>query len=141
MAANLPMVNIKLSPASGLSPGVYSKVKLIVRDEPTAAATAPGNPNKTSLPAAGIRWCGNLRTKQPQGQQRQDQFDPREQAQGHREAQAKQFAEEEASKSKANKLPSPKPIKSVNTFNPIAGPPRFPPSEVTIPAKSSCVMS
>src|SRR5260370_38130088 len=103
MAANLPMVNIKLSPASGLSPGVYSKVKLIVRDEPTAAATAPGNPNKTSLPAAGIRWCGDLRTKQPQGQQRQDQFDPREQAQGHREAQAKQFAEEEAAKPKANK--------------------------------------
>src|SRR5713226_90777 len=65
-------------------------------------ATAPSRPNKTSLPPAGICWCGNLRTKQPQGEQRQDQFDPREQAQGHPEAEAKQFAEDKASKSKAN---------------------------------------
>src|SRR5471030_3036014 len=39
------------------------------------------------------------------------------------------------------RLPTPKPTNKVNTFKPMDCPGRFPPSEVTIPPKSGCVMS
>src|SRR5258708_3517441 len=39
------------------------------------------------------------------------------------------------------RLPRPKPVKSRKTLSPIACPPRLPPSVVTMPASSGCVMS
>ena len=39
------------------------------------------------------------------------------------------------------RLPSPKPTKSVKTFKPMACPGRWPLREVTMPARSGCVMS